>query len=175
MSKAQVITELISDQKYIFESVHKYTSFINNLFKTQIGEKFYIESIPNGLVYFYADCRIYKAMIKDYNEERVSKYLKMANKKFSPELLSIEGISEEDFPTEGVTISYKFIKGPLDEIYTQTIDHFESFATGDSNSVEVHEIDPNKLKIRFRSYDALENYLNDRATLIGAAIESDLF
>ncbi len=150
---------------------------MNNLFQDHLGAGFFIENIPNGLLYFYKDFNIYRAMIQPYQEKNVTNYLKTKTTDFSPTLLEIPNIHEENFPKEGIITYFEIIKGDLEQIMTPTIEHFRSFGKNHcqkSAEIKVKKINENRLKVVFCTYQCLQRYLEDRASLVGGLIRQYL-
>ena len=168
MEKARIIAVLSSKENGVFQSVHKYINLINNLFADNLGSSFFIEDIPNGLIYFFKDLALYNAMILPYNKKNVNEYLQQEDKKFSPELLRIPKLREEPFPKEGITAIYKIIKGPLDKIMEPTIKHFQSYS---EKEIKITLKDEKTFEVNFSTYQSIKRYLDERSSLIGGLIK----
>ncbi|MHA1585665.1 MAG: hypothetical protein ACTSVU_08890 [Promethearchaeota archaeon] len=130
MSQQQILIEFTANFPGLFTNMQKYLRFINFHLGSSTQNKFYMETIENGLLYIYNDLDTFHSMNLSYTREEIYQFKSKNKLKFNPRLLTEGILDENNFPTEGINFKFKiFVDSPnikksiANDIYT----HFSSF------------------------------------------------
>jgi hypothetical protein len=167
---AEIIIKFITDRNGIFDNVHKYSSFLNNLLSKYMSSAFYIENIVNGVIYFFKNENNYFAVNLPYDKSIIDDFTNQ-KKKQKLEIMSDTLVPDNiisNYPKDGINFYFTLVKGDSERILPNSVVHFESY---DPKNIEVERISHNKLKINIKTYKALEAYLYERLLLTTGLIE----
>ena len=142
-SAKQIIIKFTSDFPHLFNNMQKYLPLINNLLQDETQNKFYMETIHEGLLFIYKDFQTFFLMNKPYPVEKFTKFMEM-NKtqiQINPFSLFENIIDESTFPKSGVQFRYKIYCAKKEEIADLLFLHFQSFLHEDVERLEHPEFD----------------------------------
>ncbi len=149
----QIIIKRTANYPGMFRNLQKYAAYINHLLADQTDQGFYLEILPDGLLYIFKNMQILRIMNQPITPHHINRLRGEMNKKISPLDLLKGVINKKTFPAEGITNVFKIIQGPVEEIMEYMIEFFESMS---DNDILVFSDNCDKLYITFQTFDALK-------------------
>ena len=153
----QIIVKFTSNFPHLFDNVQKYLPLINNLLQSETENKFYMETIHEGLIFIYEDFMTFFLMNKPYSPEKIAGFLRSTPTVLDPLLFSENILDESNFPPNGVHFQYDIICSEKEEIADLLFLHFQSFLLNDVERVEQEKFD---LVLMLKTFDNIISYLN---------------
>lgn len=152
---AKIIIEFTSQFPKLFESYNKYIPFINHNLSIETNNKFYIEPIQNGIIYFYEDFNTFLLMNQPYEPDFIKKFERERKLDIDPILFTENVITSINFPKEGVFFRYRIFSSRKDEIGQIIKDHFKSFLYDNLSILELKGYD---LVLVMKNIEAISLY-----------------
>lgn len=156
-SANQIIVKFTSDFPHLFDNMQKYLPLINNLLQDETQNKFYMETIHEGLLFIYEDFQTYFLMNKPYSLDRIKGFFQSTSPKLNPLLLSENILTESNFPKNGIQFKYNIYCSKKEEIANLLYLHFKSFLFEDVERLEHYDFD---LILLLKKYGNVLTYMD---------------
>ena len=156
-SSSQIIIQFTTDFPDLFGNMEKYIPFINHQLTTETKNKFYMESITNGLVYVYADFETFQLMNQPYDLDIIEHFKATHELKLNPMLLTENIINDQNFPAGGLHFQYKIVAPQREKIKSIILQHFQSFLGCAVIETDHQEYD---LRLNLQSFECIVLYTN---------------
>jgi hypothetical protein len=135
--------------------MQKYLPLINNLLQDETQNKFYMETIHEGLLFIYEDFQTFFLMNKPYPVEKFMNFLIVNKSLLNPFLLFENILSPSNFPEKGVQFRYNIYSSKKEENAHLLFLHFESFLHDDVKRLRDPEFD---LILLLKSFESIVKY-----------------
>ena len=168
MESEKIIIKVTSDFPGLFSNIQKYSDFINYFVAKQTDQGFYLEIVPDGIIYFYKNFEVFRAVNQTHAQNKKPRGRRTEAQKMEPNLLLSNVVHPDEYPSCGISLLFKTYQGDVRSIRPIAKSHFESLH---QDEVKTSVLEDDRLRVCFTSFRALYNYTNAISNLFNGLIE----
>lgn len=158
-TSSEIVVQFTADYPRLFANMEKYIPFINHQLSAETKNRFFMESINNGLIYVYSDLETFKLMNQPYGKDEIEEFKRSHDLTLNPILLTENIINSSTFPENGINFQYKIVSSQKERIIEMLIAHFQSFL-GSQVSVSPSPSPKFDLVLNLHTFDCIVLYTN---------------
>ena len=123
----QIIVKFSSNYPNLFRNVSKSILYLNTLFSQETDEKFFIETIENGILYIYQNEQTFDILNPQTSPAEIMRLIKDNELQFNPEMLIDGIIDKQTFPETGLNFQYNIYCTNKQQVYNKLLEFHQSF------------------------------------------------
>jgi hypothetical protein len=139
----------------IFLKVHKSVDYFNHLLGRSTNSQFYLETISNGLIYFFSSFEVLEAVTIPFSNIERKRLHAMGD--HGLEFLFGDFFLNNPFPENGIIVKYEYAGSSIDQIRERLNAYFLSY---ECKNIQIAHVKPNRVDVIILGLDGMRLYAN---------------